>query len=158
MCSHPQTRFCQLCTEARASLHEPLVTLSPYRKSSQLAGQTVLQRCEPSHPLLCTQLLCAVQVALWGACGQASGCLVYESAEVVLMTLVRLQELLKQNWVPQPAEGEGEAAPPKAFDPASVEYTVRNCQSYHASTLCACMSAMPSQCVYHAVLRTELSY
>ena len=38
-----------------------------------------------------------------------------------------MQELLQQNWVPQPAEdGSEAAAPPHAFDPASVEYTVRH--------------------------------
>lgn len=39
-----------------------------------------------------------------------------------------MQELLQQSWVPQAAEDGGEeAAAPHAFDPASVEYTVRLC-------------------------------
>ena len=41
--------------------------------------------------------------------------------------------LLKQSWVPQPAEGD-DAPAPRAFDPASVEYTVRTFK-HHADMI-----------------------
>lgn len=50
---------------------------------------------------------------------------IFARAFNTLYLIFAVQELLKQSWMPQPAEDAEDAPTPAAFDPTSVEYTVR---------------------------------